>query len=683
MVTTVGVHTKYFEADLSSLSISRTDGSNNDVTITNISVKKVGQDWDLETGWSIGEDKAVVTNAPNLYQRLTQSSLSFTLNSTYKISITCSEYSTGFVYLRKPRGVESDTTLRIDNVGTFVFYVKALSDLDAFALAVGAIGTDLSISNISVKEITDSTNIPRINYEGFSYQDSLGSELVVNGDFSVDSDWSKDSNWSISNGSASADGTSNNNISQSSVIPTIGKTYKITFEVLTISQGYFQARLGNELGVQANNVGVYTSYVTATTNDRIRIYGKSLAIGSIDNVSVKEVTGQEVVPDSGCGSYLLEPQSTNLITYSEDFSNSYWTKSSVTLTSGFTSPDGSNNAYKVEGTIGTSYLANLTVNTHLRSIYVRTVSGTGQVKLLGNSTLYDVTEQWTRVSFNPTSDTYQFAVDFRGGTNISEVLIWGAQVENLSYATSYIPTNGAANTRLQDIANNSGNSSLINSTSGVLYAEIAALANDGTSREISINNGTTTDRVQILLAPTSNQILIFYKAQNGATQFTMTETLTDATQFNKIAFKWKANDFALWVNGTETDTISSGVTSNANALTKIDFDQFNQAAKFFGKNKALAVYKEALTDANLRCLTYPPAVATTFDLDFDTIAEQFTFTRGSEATFVNAQGLIQSTNQIGPELVTNGDFATDSDWIKGNGTTISGGQANLDGIFIW
>ena len=33
----------------------------------------------------------------------------------------------------------------------------------------------------------------------------------------------------------------------------------------------------------------------------------------------------------------------------------------------------------------------------------------------------------------------------------------------------------------------------------------------------------------------------------------------------------------------------------------------------------------------------------------------------------------------GPELVTNGDFATDSDWDKGNGTTISGGKANLDG----
>ena len=55
---------------------------------------------------------------------------------------------------------------------------------------VGGAGTEFTITNISVKEITDDTDIPRINYSGFSYQDSLGSELVVNGDFSVDSNWS-------------------------------------------------------------------------------------------------------------------------------------------------------------------------------------------------------------------------------------------------------------------------------------------------------------------------------------------------------------------------------------------------------------------------------------------------------------------------------------------------------------
>ena len=49
-----------------------------------------------------------------------------------------------------------------------------------------------SITNISIIEITDDTNLPRINYSGFTYQDSLGSELeIVNGDFDTDSNWVK------------------------------------------------------------------------------------------------------------------------------------------------------------------------------------------------------------------------------------------------------------------------------------------------------------------------------------------------------------------------------------------------------------------------------------------------------------------------------------------------------------
>ena len=38
---------------------------------------------------------------------------------------------------------------------------------------------------------------------------------------------------------------------------------------------------------------------------------------------------------------------------------------------------------------------------------------------------------------------------------------------------------------------------------------------------------------------------------------------------------------------------------------------------------------------------------------------------------------IKPVPEYGPEKVTNGDFATDSNWNKGSGTTISGGKANF------
>ena len=60
-------------------------------------------------------------------------------------------------------------------------------------------------------------------------------------------------------------------------------------------------------------------------------------------------------------------------------------------------------------------------------------------------------------------------------------LYWGAQLEQ-PILRNLICANltGATNTRLQDIANNSGNSTLINSTEGVLYGEISTLAELGT-----------------------------------------------------------------------------------------------------------------------------------------------------------------------------------------------------------
>jgi len=90
---------------------------------------------------------------------------------------------------------------------------------------------------------------------------------------------------------------------------------------------------------------------------------------------------------------------------------------------------------------------------------------------------------------------------------------------------------------------------------------------------------------------------------NGAYQANMSSTQV-VTNNNKIAFKYKENDFALWVNGVEVATDNSGVTFNANELIKFNLTaQNNISLPFFGKTKAVAVWKEALSDAELAELT--------------------------------------------------------------------------------
>ena len=60
--------------------------------------------------------------------------------------------------------------------------------------------------------------------------------------------------------------------------------------------------------------------------------------------------------------------------------------------------------------------------------------------------------------------------------------------------------------------------------------------------------------------------------------------------------------------------------------------------------------------------------------------EDFDFARASVASRVNSSGLVEMVGRtLGSELVTNGDFATDSDWNKGTGWSIADGVASCDG----
>ena len=184
------------------------------------------------------------------------------------------------------------------------------------------------------------------------------------------------------------------------------------------------------------------------------------------------------------------------------------------------------------------------------------------------------------------------------GDGSGNIYIYGAQLEALSYATSYIPTNGSTVTRDAETCTGAGSSADFNSEEGVLYLEVAAL-NDDISQQIGVYGGSSTEQLRIEIANSVIRAQLF----NGAYQANMSSTQT-VTNFNKIAFKWKVDDFALWVNGSEIQTDSSGTTFSAATLDNINFSAQNGTSSAAqAKVKAVRVYKEALSDTDLQNLT--------------------------------------------------------------------------------
>ena len=360
-----------------------------------------------------------------------------------------------------------------------------------------------------------------------------------------------------------------------------------------------------------------------------------------------EVVGENIpridyLNDSN-GALLLEPSRTNIVRYSEDGTQWDTINSTVSLTTDSTSPSGQSSVYKVNDdatdaqhridvrpsvTSGTEYVFSAFVKKPSGSdidfaylifgskfsttrFYFNIEEGTS---LDSGGTIEDYGNGWYRLSAKATTNssgnglfgvnlTNAYNNNTYSGTGNGSMFVWGIQVEsNASYPTSYIPTQGSAVTRLADSCNNGGNEQVINSTEGVLYAEVSALANDGTFRQISISDGNTSNRVTIYYTSTNNQIG-WNVIVGGSVQAFSTPTISEAKSLNKFALKYKENDFSFWINGTKVATDTSGNTFSNGTLTELAFDRGDGGDDFYGNVKDVRVYDTALTDQELAALT--------------------------------------------------------------------------------
>jgi hypothetical protein len=332
---------------------------------------------------------------------------------------------------------------------------------------------------------------------------------------------------------------------------------------------------------------------------------------------------------ASCPSLLLEPQRTNTYTNSEYFDD--WLSNRLDRTANnIISPEGVQNAYKMAQQSGFTTAPNINKGGIAAGTYTISISAKkgswnhlaisfqgvsyfnletgskGTINSNHTATIEDYGNGWYRCAITRTTTTTQTpAFYFAESDNTlttpdtqGYMYTYGAQLEAGSYPTSYIPTYGTSASRAGDVCNGAGDSSLFNDSEGVLFIETAALADDGTSRRISISSGATSNRVEIVFQTTGR---IDYQVTSGNSFQAGGFGLVTQTDSNKIAVKYKANDFALWINGTEASTDSSGSTPVG--ISQMRFEDGGGGNDFYGKVKQTLYFPTALTDSELASLT--------------------------------------------------------------------------------
>lgn len=145
----------------------------------------------------------------------------------------------------------------------------------------------------------------------------------------------------------------------------------------------------------------------------------------------------------------------NLFTYSEDFSQTAWTKDSVTLTADdTTAPDGSDTAEKVEASASNAYIQQTksgldTSASYTLSVWAKTDSGTADFQIgnvdVSNYVTKTASTEWQRFEVTQTpSAATRYPRIFRTSTSDAvTIYLWGAQLEKVSSAGAYIPNHTA------------------------------------------------------------------------------------------------------------------------------------------------------------------------------------------------------------------------------------------------
>jgi hypothetical protein len=345
---------------------------------------------------------------------------------------------------------------------------------------------------------------------------------------------------------------------------------------------------------------------------------------------------------TGSPALLLEPQRTNVLTYSNEFSNAAWSKNTgAILSNNAISPQGILNGSKLVGIAlttqqwiyrlnapvvsGSQYTysifakkgeydfiqlrnlnnidANTVFNLNTGTVYI-TSTGTAKIESYGNG--------WYRCSVTATAtgtgNSYIYAnlsTDGTGqqsflGDGTSGVFIYGAQHEAGSYPTSYIPTTSASVTRNEDQISKTGISSLIGQSEGTVFIDITI--NSVANTDLILVGNSTGAVYDIYMFTTGNKIIAAI-VNNGSYVWSQGATFDFVVGVKyKCAIGYKSGSIVFYINGIQIGSSSSTFVPFAIA-NKVQLAEYLYSGKQSVSFQSVSIFTTRLTNDQLAQLT--------------------------------------------------------------------------------
>ena len=350
---------------------------------------------------------------------------------------------------------------------------------------------------------------------------------------------------------------------------------------------------------------------------------------------------------------LVEESRSNLLLRSEEFDDASWTKFNSSINSNvITAPDNTSNATKlIQNTSNNQHMVIINLTSAVNTTYtfsffaksaenqyvIASFSGGGLssdckvvVSLIDgsvtttsnspeNTSVTKLPNGWYRITLTkttPSASAFQprIVIGRTGGISqvyqgdgTSGVYIWGAQLEEGAFPTSYIPTEGSTRTCAADDASITGKnfSDWYRQDEGTVF--VSSIENGGTnSSPFWFKDGNFSLRgIAYRRLTSTNNLEFIYRKDSSIFRELVVDNLLKYNTISKIAVSFNSNKSSLSINGNTT-------SSSYSDSIDLDIDSFtigrsavrgNTPRIWVGTISKITYYPYPLKDSNLQSLT--------------------------------------------------------------------------------